>query len=266
MRSEKSISTVRRIFGDLVLAVATILTADVFIVMMNRVDTVVLKANSEGGYHLQMLVCAFLILFGLDIRFGIFTAAKSKALRVVGWIVRVIVALHAAVIIFFGASVIYGSLIRTDGPADNAIVLGLALENGSPTADLISRIETAADYLDEYPDAHLILTGGNADLSGLTEAEVMRDLLLERGVPEDRLILEDQATTTIENFENIARMIDPDEPVVLISSNYHMFRAAHIARRAGFTEVLRRPAPSRLQDFPVNMILEVLLNVNEVMQ
>lgn len=94
----------------------------------------------------------------------------------------------------------------------------------------------------------------------------MRDLLLARGVPEERLILEDEATTTVENFANIARMIDPDEPVVLISSDYHMARAAHIAKRAGFTEVLRLPAPSRVWDFPANTIPETLLYMSEVIQ
>lgn len=141
-----------------------------------------------------------------------------------------------------------------------------AAKNGISTADLISKIETAAEYLDVYPETNLILTGGNADLSGQTEAEVMRDLLLARGVPEERLILEDEATTTVENFANIARMIDPDEPVVLISSDYHMARAAHIAKRAGFTDVMRHPARSRVWDFPANMIPETLLYMSEVIQ
>ena len=92
-------------------------------------------------------------------------------------------------IVFFCGKVIRGSLIKTEGKADNALVLGLALENGKPTDDLISRLDTAQAYLKKYPEAKLILTGGNADESGYTEAAVMRDILAERGVAEDRMIL-----------------------------------------------------------------------------
>ena len=69
----------------------------------------------------------------------------------------------------------------------------------------------ALDYLERYPEAQLILTGGNADESGRTEAAVMRDILIEQGVPDDRLILEDQAQTTKENFRNIAGIVSVEE-------------------------------------------------------
>ena len=69
-------------------------------------------------------------------------------------------------------------------------------------------------WLDQNPGARLILTGGNADASGRTEAAVMHDLLTDRGVAEDRLMLEDRAGSTKENFRNIAGMVSKDEPVV----------------------------------------------------
>ena len=57
----------------------------------------------------------------------------------------------------------------------------------------------------------LILTGGYADGSGRAEAAVMRDILTEHGVPEERLILEDQAQTTKESFRNIAGIVSVEE-------------------------------------------------------
>ena len=60
-------------------------------------------------------------------------------------------------------------------------MLGLALENGQPTKPLLLRLDTAENYLEENPDAKLVLTGGNADSSGKTEAEAMRELLAEKG-------------------------------------------------------------------------------------
>ena len=96
-------------------------------------------------------------------------------------------------------------MINTAGQADHAIVLGLALENRKPTDDLLARLNTAQAYLEKYPEAQLILTGGNADESGRTEAAVMRDILAERGVADERMILEDQAESTKDTFSGTQR-------------------------------------------------------------
>ena len=167
-------------------------------------------------------------------------------------------------ILFFCGKVIVGGMINTAGQADYAIVLGLALENGKPAPDLLARLDTAREYLEKYPEAQLILTGGNADASGRTEAAVMRELLTERGVPEDRLILEDQAKSTKENFRNIAGIISAEEPVVMISSNYHMDRAVRNASENGFPHVMRLPAPSGLLAYGANMLSEVVLDLNDL--
>lgn len=159
---------------------------------------------------------------------------------------------------------IIGRFLRTAGEAKTALVLGLALENGKPTDDLLSRLETGQRYLEAHPDAALILTGGNPDASGRTEAAVMRETLPERGVPEEKLLLEDQAETTKENFRDAKRMIDPNDPVVLITSDYHMDRAVRTAKAAGFTDVMRLPAPSSALYFGANVLWEVILELNEL--
>lgn len=110
----------------------------------------------------------------------------------------------------------------------------------------------------------MILTGGNADGSGRTEAAVMHEILAERGVTDDRMILEDQAESTKDNFRNTAQIIDPAEPVVLISSNYHMDRAVQTAKSAGFSDILRLPAPSSCLSYGANVMYEVVLELNEL--
>lgn len=194
----------------------------------------------------------------------LFTRWKPKAARIAGWVLRVFVVFLTLVIAFFCGKVICGSMMNNVGQADHAIVLGLALENGKPTDDLLARLNTAQAYLEKYPEARLILTGGNADASGRTEAAVMRDILAERGVKDDRMILEDQAASTKDNFRNTAQIVDPDQPVVLISSNYHMDRAVQTARSAGFSDILRQPAPSSILSYAANVMYEVVLELNEL--
>ncbi len=260
----KTIGPARRILGDLALVLAALLTADVTVIMLRRIASVVLKETYQNIFRHELILCAVLLICALDLRFGIFTARKGRALQGIGWALRIAILLGTALILFFCGKVAVGSLINTAQPAQHAIVLGMALQNGKPTDDLLSRLDTAQAYLEQNPETTLILTGGNAGDDGRTEAVVMRDLLLARGVSEESLRLEDQAATTKENFRNTAQMIDPAAPVVLISSNYHMDRAVRTAESAGFTRVLRLPAPSDPLSFGANLMWEVILDLNEL--
>ena len=264
MKAGNQASRRRRIIGDVLLVLAALLIVDVVIVMLHRINAVVLKADYRKVFRYELILCAILLLFALDVRFNLFTRAKHRAVRISGWVLRAVVMLLTLVIVFFGGKVICGSLINTASQADHAIVLGLALENGKPTDDLLARLDTARGYLEKYPDAKLILTGGNADESGRTEAAVMRDLLAERGVADDRMILDYRAETTKDNFRDTVKLIDPAQPVVLISSDYHMDRAVQTAKSAGFTNVMRLPAPSSFLGYGANVMNEVVLELNEL--
>ena len=260
----KRVSQIRRIIGDVLLVLMILLTVNVACVMINKMNTVVQKAQTRDVFKYELMMCAVLFLFALDVRFGLFTCMKNRIVRVVGWGLRGVIAALTVVILFFCGKVIDGSLINTAGPAEHAIVLGLALENGKPTDDLVARLNTAEAYLNKNPEAQLILTGGNADESGKTEAAVMHDILAERGVKDEQMILEDKAGSTKQNFRNVTKMIDPGKPVVLISSNYHMDRAVKTARSAGFTNIMRLPAPSSILNYGANVLSEVVLEVNDL--
>ena len=264
MKNTKTGSRIRKIAGDMLLVLFVPLTADVIIVMSAKVNAVVLKADYQKVFMYEIVLCVVLLLFALDVRFSLFTRWKPAIVKGIGWILRAVIALLSAVIIFFCGKAVVGGMINTASRADAAIVLGLALENGKPVPDLLARLDTARNYLEKYPEALLILTGGNADEEGRTEAAVMADLLTEQGVPANRLIIEDRAETTKENFRNLAGMISKDEPVVMISSDYHMDRAVRIASEEGFTHVLRLPAPSGFFAYGANMLSEVVLNLNDI--
>ena len=264
MKTEKHRSPARRIIGDILVVPALLLTAEVAFVMPARIKAVVVKADYQKVFVYQLILCAVLLLFALDFRFNLFTRWKHAVLKGIGWVLRTVIILLSAVILFFCGKVAIGGMINNAERADHAIVLGLALENGEPAPDLLSRLNTGRQYLEKYPEAKLILAGGNADESGRTEAAVMRDILTGWGVPEDRLMLENKAKSTIENFDNIAKMISADEPVVMISSDYHMDRASRIAAKAGYTHVMRLPAPSGFFAYGANMLSEVVLDLNEL--
>ncbi|MBP5654049.1 MAG: YdcF family protein [Clostridiales bacterium] len=254
----------RRVIGDILIAAVAVLTVWVSVIMIPRITSVVLKDNYIMNYAAEIGICLLFMILALDIRFGILSKGRSNLTMALGMILRCFIVLLCASILFFAGKAISKSFIKNDSPAQYAIVLGLALQNGKPTDNLISRIDTARDYIDKYPDSTLILAGGNADDSGRTEAKVMQELLEERGVAPDKMILVENAKTTRDIFTYITQMTDTSAPVVLISSDYHMDRASGIAGRAGFSNVMLYPSPSPVSELPANIMWEIIADFLEL--
>lgn len=251
-----------RIIGSLFLALVVLFTVYLSAVMLHRINTVVIKGIYKKVFSRELVICTLFLLAALDLRFRLFTRFRSRPLRVIGWLLRLVTAGLAVFVLLLGGRVIFAGLANDAGEADTAIVLGMALEDGRPTRDLLLRLDTAEAYAAEHPQSRLILTGGNQDEKGRTEAAVMKEILLERGLDESRIITEDQATDTKENFRNAAAMTDPSRPVVIVTSNYHMNRAVRIAGSAGFSSVMRVPAPSEPLYYGANVMWEVLMELN----
>ena len=254
----------KALIGDSLILFTAAFAIYLSVIMLRRIRAVVLKAPYEKIFCYELVICAVFLLSGLDFRFGFLNLTSSPGILIGSWSLRILTACGCIAWTFFFFRVIAGSFIHTEAAADYAIVLGLALENGKAAKDLLFRLEAAEKYMEKNPNTILILTGGNPDSSGRTEADVMRELLLERGIPEEQMILEDQAKTTWENFRNTVRLADPEKAVVLISSNYHMDRAVRTAKRAGFTRVLRLPARSSAVNYAANVMWEVILELNEL--
>jgi len=80
----------------------------------------------------------------------------------------------------------------------------------------------------------------NEDVDGGSEAEVMKAVLLELGVPSDRIFTETQSRTTAENASKLAAM-ERFGRIILVTSAYHLPRSVWLFERAGFQPV---PAPA----------------------
>ncbi len=139
---------------------------------------------------------------------------------------------------------------RPDAPA-TLIVLGCRVEGETPSEALRNRIDTAADYLLAHPSVPVIVSGGQGPDERISEAEAMRRGLVERGVAEDRIVLEDRSTSTLENL-TFAKELLPDggrdASVVVVSEGYHLYRALSVADRVGLdAEGLAAPSPDWLR-------------------
>jgi uncharacterized SAM-binding protein YcdF (DUF218 family) len=84
-------------------------------------------------------------------------------------------------------------------------------------------------------------------VAGAGVAPLMRDFLVGHGVPAEAIAMEETSASTRENALNVARLLAGTPGTkVLLTSDYHMFRARRAFRKAGL-EVRPRPFPDALK-------------------
>jgi len=140
---------------------------------------------------------------------------------------------------FLVYSVVYGR-IRSRRAVDFVVVLGAGLLDGTRVPPLLaSRLDRGREVFDaqrtEGRDPMLVTSGGQGADEDLPEAHAMRDYLVDRGVPADRVLVEDRSRTTWENLRfsaEIMREHVADYRCVIVTNNFHVLRAALLARRA----------------------------------
>ncbi|MGI5935431.1 MAG: YdcF family protein [Oscillospiraceae bacterium] len=154
---------------------------------------------------------------------------------------RVLAALIVIGLIFFIAieiPIIISARTSKDPKADYLIVLGAGLNGSTPSLSMVNRLTAALDYLEKYPEAVAIVSGGQGEGEDMTEAQAMENWLVARGVAPERIIREEKSTTTYENLKYSLEIIkslggDPTGRVAIVSSEYHLYRAKLMARDLG---------------------------------
>jgi len=138
-------------------------------------------------------------------------------------------------------AMIYGRLATGRG-ADFVIVLGSGLKDGGRVPPLLaSRLDRGRAVFEDIAARGgdgpvLIVSGGKGSDERVSEAAAMAAYLTERGFPAGRIVREDRSRTTEENLLFSKAIMDrarPGSRCVIVTSNYHVFRAAILARRAG---------------------------------
>ncbi len=124
---------------------------------------------------------------------------------------------------------------------DIVIVLGAGVQGDTPTKSLQNRLDRTLTYHAQNPDALIVVSGAQGPQETVTEAYAMERYLTEHGVPASCILKEEAATSTKENFEYTKALIDEhvgkDCEIAFITTDYHIFRAAMSADRAGFSNV-----------------------------
>ena len=129
--------------------------------------------------------------------------------------------------------------------ADAMVVLGNKVErDGAPSPRLQRRLDCAVRLYREGLAPVVIVSGGRGR-EGHPEAEVMRETLVEAGIPASAILVDNDGTDTFSTARNTKRIMKAQglESVIVISSFYHILRTRMVFARFGFEEVSSAHAP-----------------------
>ena len=124
------------------------------------------------------------------------------------------------------------------GGGEYLIVLGAGVKGDEPSEILADRIAYAAEYMKDHPDTVCIATGGKGSDENISEAQCIYNHLTALGIDGSRIWLEDQATSTIENFRYSVALIEEKTgstpvSVTVLSNEFHLYRAGRMAKDCG---------------------------------
>ena len=142
--------------------------------------------------------------------------------------------------------------------AKYAFVLGYKLDKDKMTNTLKYRLDKAYDYAYKNENCTLVLCGGVTEGNTKSEALVMYDYLVDKGIDETRLVTESRSLNTKENIKNALDAIDESGKIVVISSNYHLMRAKQICKKCEI-KALGVGAKAPLELLPNQLMIEEIV-------
>ncbi len=187
-------------------------------------------SNLNAGILVTFLLGAVLVLYAVFI--NTLVQKMPKILRNAFWIC-------VGVVVGFSGCLLSTGLNDTVTYNEDAIiVLGSGIRGEMLTVGLKNRLDSAIAYYEKNEDALIVVSGGQGPQESITEALAMERYLLSRGIPAEKIIKEEKATSTFENFmyskEILDEMFEGEYTVCFVSNEYHIYRASSLAKISGF--------------------------------
>lgn len=192
--------------------------------------------------------------------FSLLSAHPVWMAKIPFWLKAVFIICIIIGVLFFG--IVEGMIFSRFGAdakagADYMIVLGAQWKQSGPSYVLQKRLDKAITYLEQNPETIVIVSGGRGSNEPIAEAEGMKRYLMQKGIAKERILAENQSANTHQNLVFSSRLLDKESnSVVLVTNNFHMFRALSIAKKQGYSRIEGLSAGSYPAMLPNNLLRE----------
>lgn len=223
---------------------------------------IVAYAGVETSFSVIWLILSFFLALGSALLHFYDRFRERVPIRLEVTVVTIVAALFAVFVIVETAMGLNFFSLKKQS-ADYVIVLGAQVKGRALSRSLEYRLEKALEYARVHSNTVFVLSGGKGPGEDVSEARAMYEYLLDHGVPDYQMILEENSHSTYENLVFSKMLIDerergrramirkvmadagylvpPDEEVTIrvgiVTSNFHVLRAKGIAKKIGISNI-----------------------------
>ena len=197
------------------------------------VGVVATKAAGTKFYLIWLAGAALFGMFGFFVQKGLWMRLPIGLRAGIGMLAGVGIACLCGLLILIGSAF----SVKGEQQLSYLIVLGAQMKPNGPSVVLEKRLRRAYTYLTENPETLCVLSGGQGSNEPCAEAEAERHALIQMGVSEARIFVEDRSSNTRENMV-FSRIVAEENglgtEIVIVTQSFHMYRALMLAENAGF--------------------------------
>lgn len=155
------------------------------------------------------------------------------------YIIGYIFCFSVVLITYFGLSfyIVLNSERDTKIKSDTILVLGArSYIDKKYNPCLVARVSHAVDLYEAKYAPKIIMSGGFDKEDKVSEAETMKKIALEKGVPSKDIILEKAATSTYQNFTYSKQILNKNnlKSIIIVTEPFHMARASLVAKNLSY--------------------------------
>lgn len=118
---------------------------------------------------------------------------------------------------------------------DCAVILGAGIRDGKPTPMLRDRLLTGIELYKSGAAKKLIMSGDHGSVD-YDEVNIMKSYAVEAGVPDSDIFMDHAGFSTYETIYRAREIFEADS-IIIVSQEYHLYRALYIAERLGVKAV-----------------------------
>lgn len=212
----------------------------------------------HAGIMMVLFLGVLLLLTGLFLE----PIQKMTSHGILRWLKYLVYAGFLFLLLLNGVIIYTGNHDTIENNEDVILVLGSSLSGNAVSPLLARRLDAALFWHEKNPDALIAVSGGQGPEEPLPEGEAMKNYLMEQGIPEEKILVEDKATSTYENFVNTKKLLENQfgehYKLAFVTSDFHVFRASRLAEIAGLRGVTHGHSSLRWFEWAVNITREWL--------
>ena len=146
-------------------------------------------------------------------------------------IVLIVIILVPVIINFYVILSTKNSIVSGDSELltdiDYIVVLGAGIRRGKPSPMLEDRLKTGISLYNNDISNKILITGDHMN-DDYDEVTVMKNYLLEHGIPEEDIITDNYGISTYDSIYRVKNVYKSNK-VVIVSQRYHLYRALFLS-------------------------------------